>query len=73
MLANYLAWPYLPVHVPTVCCPALRCLACRWKVEAPEPRPGLKLGYIPGSTSLAFANVLQAGRWVVRRPAKLLP
>lgn len=34
----------------------------RWRGMAPEPRPGLKMGHIPGSKTLQFANVLQDGR-----------
>ncbi|KAI3430594.1 hypothetical protein D9Q98_005187 [Chlorella vulgaris] len=34
----------------------------RWRGEAPEPRPGLKLGHIPGSRSLPFASLLLDGR-----------
>ncbi|KAL4422900.1 hypothetical protein ABPG75_009097 [Micractinium tetrahymenae] len=36
--------------------------AARWRGEAPEPRPGLKSGHIPGSKSLQFADLLQEGR-----------
>lgn len=36
--------------------------AARWRGEAPEPRPGLKSGRIPGSKSLPFADLLQDGR-----------
>ena len=36
----------------------------RWRGEAPEPRPGLPSGHIPGSVSLQWSDVLQEGRWV---------
>jgi thiosulfate/3-mercaptopyruvate sulfurtransferase len=32
--------------------------APRFRGEAPEPRPGLRLGHMPGATSLPFASVL---------------
>ncbi|PSC75171.1 kinesin-like calmodulin-binding isoform X1 [Micractinium conductrix] len=34
----------------------------RWRGEAPEPRPGLPSGHIPGSVSLQWSDVLQEGR-----------
>jgi thiosulfate/3-mercaptopyruvate sulfurtransferase len=35
--------------------------AARFKGEAPEPRPGLLSGHIPGSASVPFSEVLQGG------------
>jgi thiosulfate/3-mercaptopyruvate sulfurtransferase len=32
--------------------------APRFRGEAPEPRPGLRLGHIPGAKNLPFADVL---------------
>ena len=34
--------------------------AARFRGEAPEPRPGLRLGHIPGSKNLPFSDVLTA-------------
>ena len=34
----------------------------RFRGEAPEPRPGLKRGHIPGSFNLPFADVVEHGR-----------
>jgi thiosulfate/3-mercaptopyruvate sulfurtransferase len=36
--------------------------ADRFRGEAPEPRPGLKRGHIPGSLNLPFGEVLEHGR-----------
>ena len=63
------------VMMPSGCCrPASVCpdlpiaaaraaRSCRWRGEAPEPRPGLKMGHIPGSKNLQWPNVLRDGRW----------
>lgn len=37
--------------------------AGRWRGEAPEPRPGLPSGHIPGSLNVPFAEVLEGGRY----------
>lgn len=50
----------LPSRGPSRAAPLLH----RWRGEAPEPRPGLKSGRIPGSKSLPFADLLQDGRCV---------
>lgn len=34
----------------------------RFRGEAPEPRPGLRMGHIPGSKSVPFGALLQDGR-----------
>jgi thiosulfate/3-mercaptopyruvate sulfurtransferase len=34
----------------------------RWRGEAPEPRPGLSQGGIPGSYNVPFASLLQNGK-----------
>jgi thiosulfate/3-mercaptopyruvate sulfurtransferase len=34
----------------------------RFRGEAPEPRPGVRAGHIPGSSNLPFTKVLQDGR-----------
>jgi thiosulfate/3-mercaptopyruvate sulfurtransferase len=34
----------------------------RFRGEAPEPRPGLKSGHMPGSLNVPFADVLEHGR-----------
>ncbi len=34
----------------------------RFRGEAPEPRPGLRMGHMPGSKSVPFAALLQDGR-----------
>ncbi len=36
--------------------------ADRFRGEAPEPRPGLKSGHMPGSLNLPFAEVVEHGR-----------
>ena len=36
--------------------------ADRFRGEAPEPRPGLKGGHMPGSLNLPFADVVEHGR-----------
>ena len=36
--------------------------ADRFRGEAPEPRPGLKSGHMPGSLNLPFADVVEHGR-----------
>lgn len=36
--------------------------ADRFRGEAPEPRPGLRSGHMPGSRNLPFANLLRDGR-----------
>lgn len=36
--------------------------ADRFRGEAPEPRPGLRTGHMPGSTSLPFAMIVENGR-----------
>lgn len=43
--------------------------APRWKGKAPEPRPGLEMGHIPGSINIPWDSVLQDGRML---PAKEL-
>lgn len=49
---------------PSLVCPrAAAAVPRRWRGEAPEPRPGLKSGRIPGSKSLPFADLLQDGRY----------
>lgn len=42
--------------------------AARFRGEAPEPRPGLRSGHMPGGLSLPFTDVLEAGR-LKPRPA----
>eukprot|EP00887_Chlorella_sp_A99_P000171 scaffold13.g171.t1 len=37
--------------------------AGRWKGEAPEPRPGLKQGRIPGSANVPWDSVLREGKF----------
>ena len=34
----------------------------RFRGEAPEPRPGLRMGHIPGSTSVPFSALVRDGR-----------
>ena len=34
----------------------------RFRGEAPEPRPGLKRGHMPGSLNVPFAEVVEHGR-----------
>ena len=41
----------------------------RFRGEAPEPRPGLKSGHMPGSLNLPFAEVVEHGRL---KPAEAL-
>ncbi|MBB3019776.1 thiosulfate/3-mercaptopyruvate sulfurtransferase [Microvirga lupini] len=36
--------------------------ADRFKGEAPEPRPGLRMGHIPGSLNLPFDRIVENGR-----------
>ena len=36
--------------------------ADRFRGEAPEPRPGVKSGHMPGSLNLPFAEVVEHGR-----------
>ena len=36
--------------------------AARWRGDAPEPRPGLKLGHIPGSSNIPWDSVLKDGK-----------
>lgn len=36
--------------------------ANRFKGEAPEPRPGLRMGHIPGSLNLPFDRIVENGR-----------
>ena len=36
--------------------------ADRFRGEAPEPRPGLRAGHIPGSLNLPFAEIVENGR-----------
>ena len=36
--------------------------AARWRGDAPEPRPGLALGHIPGSASVPWDSVQRQGR-----------
>ena len=38
-------------------------LPCRWRGEAPEPRPGLALGHVPGSRNVPWDAVLREGRF----------
>lgn len=38
--------------------------AARFRGEAPEPRPGLALGHIPGSLNLPFQEIVRDGRLV---------
>ncbi|EFN51993.1 hypothetical protein CHLNCDRAFT_37095 [Chlorella variabilis] len=42
----------------------------RWRGEAPEPRPGLKMGHIPGSKNLQWPNVLRDGS-TLKQPEEL--
>jgi thiosulfate/3-mercaptopyruvate sulfurtransferase len=44
--------------------------AARFRGEAPEPRPGLRSGHIPGSKNLPFAEVLNADG-TMKSPAAL--
>jgi thiosulfate/3-mercaptopyruvate sulfurtransferase len=44
--------------------------AARFRGEAPEPRPGLRSGHIPGSKNLPFAEVLNADG-TMKAPAAL--
>ena len=37
--------------------------AGRWAGTAPEPRPGIKGGHMPGSKNVPFDQVLSNGRW----------
>ena len=41
----------------------------RFRGEAPEPRPGLRSGHMPGACSLAWSDLVAAGR--LRPPAQL--
>jgi thiosulfate/3-mercaptopyruvate sulfurtransferase len=43
--------------------------ADRFRGEAPEPRPGVRSGHIPGSLNLPFTAVLAQG--VLRPPAEI--
>jgi len=43
--------------------------ADRFRGEAPEPRPGLPAGHMPGSLNLPFATLIQGGR--LKSPADL--
>ena len=43
--------------------------AARFKGEAPEPRPGLRAGHMPGSASLPFTEIVEDGR--LRSPEAL--
>ena len=36
--------------------------ADRFRGEAPEPRPGLKCGHMPGSLNLPFVEIVEHGR-----------
>jgi thiosulfate/3-mercaptopyruvate sulfurtransferase len=36
--------------------------ANRFQGEAPEPRPGLRMGHIPGSLNLPFDRIVENGR-----------
>jgi thiosulfate/3-mercaptopyruvate sulfurtransferase len=38
--------------------------AARFRAEAPEPRPGLRSGHMPGSHSLPFDRLVQQGRLI---------
>ena len=44
--------------------------ADRFRGEAPEPRPGLKSGHMPGSLNVPFAEVVEHGRLKPRRGAQ---
>ena len=37
--------------------------AGRWAGTAPEPRPGIRGGHMPGSKNVPFDHVLSNGRW----------
>jgi thiosulfate/3-mercaptopyruvate sulfurtransferase len=43
--------------------------AGRFRGEAPEPRPGVRSGHIPGSANLPYENVLRGGR--LKTPAEI--
>src|SRR5262245_40012986 len=44
--------------------------AARFRGEAPEPRPGVRSGHMPGSINMPFTNMLNQGR--LANPAKIL-
>jgi thiosulfate/3-mercaptopyruvate sulfurtransferase len=44
--------------------------AARFRGEAPEPRPGLRPGHIPGSKNVPFGTLLMEGG-VMKPPAEL--
>lgn len=46
--------------------------AARFGGEAPEPRPGLARGHIPGSVNLPFTDMLDPGTGEFRRPDELV-
>lgn len=43
----------------------------RWEGSEPEPRPGLRSGHMPGSTSLPFQELLHPETKALRRPDEL--